>query len=48
MGKRDFRWREPRKSKKGAKKITSADILPLPMSVEVIKTKGKKEKPEEE
>ncbi len=47
MGKRDYRWREPKKPKKDAKKTTSADILPTPVTVEVIK-KGKKERPAEE
>ena len=43
MGKRDFQWKEPKKSKKDAKKISSAEVLPSPVIVEVIK-KGKKEK----
>lgn len=47
MGKRDIRWREKKKPKKDAKKIPSADILPSPVTVEVIK-KGKKERPTEE
>ena len=47
MGKRDYRWRERKKPKKDAKKITSADILPTPVTVEVIK-KRKKERPGEE
>jgi hypothetical protein len=47
MGKRDYRWREAKKPKKGAKKISSADILPSPSTVEVIK-KRKKERPAEE
>ena len=46
MGKRDFRWRERRKPKKDAKKTTGAEILPSPVTVEVIR-KGKKERPEE-
>jgi len=41
MGKRDYRRRESKKPKKGAKKILAATILPPPMPVEVIK-KGKK------
>jgi len=48
MGKRDFRWRERKKPKKEAKKIvTGTEILPSPVTVEVIK-KGKKELPPEE
>jgi len=47
MGKRDYRHREPKKSKKDAKRITVETILPSPETVEVIK-KGKKEVKEEE
>jgi hypothetical protein len=47
MGKRDYRWREAKKIKKGAKKIGGANILPSPSTVEVIK-KRKKERPAEE
>lgn len=48
MGKRDFRHREPKKSKKDAKKISVTDIVPPPpLAVEVIK-KGKREREEEE
>lgn len=48
MGKRDIRWREPKKkAKKDAKKSTIAEVLPTPITVEVIKTKGKKEAPPE-
>ncbi len=47
MGKRDYRHREPKKTKKDAKKISVADILLTPTTVEVIK-KGKKEGKEEE
>ena len=43
MGKRDYRWKEHKKPKKDAKKISSAEVLPSPVIVEVIK-KGKKEK----
>jgi hypothetical protein len=47
MGKRDYRWRESKKTKKGAKKIVSVEeILSPPPPVEVIK-KGKKETVEE-
>ncbi len=45
MGKRDYRHREPKKSKKDVKKISPVTIISTPMQVEVIK-KGKK-KPEE-
>ncbi len=47
MGRRDYRHREPKKSKKDAKKISVATILPSPPVVEVIK-KGKKEREVEE
>jgi hypothetical protein len=47
MGKSDFRWRERKKPKKDAKKIGDTNILPTPVTVEVIK-KGKKEQPPEE
>lgn len=43
MGKRDFRWREPKKVKKGTKRSAKPEILPPPIAVEVIK-KGKKAK----
>jgi hypothetical protein len=46
MGKRDFRHREAKKPKKTAKKIAVTDILPPPLTVEVIKKKRKE--PEEE
>ncbi|MBA7710772.1 hypothetical protein ES703_119719 [subsurface metagenome] len=42
MGRRDYRHREPKKSKKDARKISADTILPPPVTVEVIK-KGKKE-----
>jgi len=44
MGTRDYRHREPKKTKKGAKKPLAAEVLPMPVTVEVIKAKGKKEK----
>ena len=47
MGRRDYRHREPKKSRKDAKKISADTILPPPVTVEVIK-KGKKEGKEEE
>ncbi len=43
MGKRDYRHREPKKSKKDTKKISASTILPTPMTVEVVK-KGKKKR----
>jgi hypothetical protein len=45
MGKRDYRWKEPRKPKKGAKKSAASTVLPTPAIVEVVK-KGKKAKEE--
>ena len=48
MGKRDIRWREPKKAKKDGKKSSVAEVLPTSVTVEVIKTKGKKERPPEE
>ncbi|MBA7656452.1 hypothetical protein ES703_64376 [subsurface metagenome] len=47
MGKRDYRHREPKKTKKTAKKISADTILLAPTTVEVIK-KGKKEPETEE
>lgn len=48
MGKRDYRHREPKKLKKGAKRSGAAEVLPTPVTVEVVR-KGKKTKePEEE
>ena len=43
MGKRDFRWREPKKkSKKSAGKATISEVLPSSMTVEVVTPKKKK------
>ena len=47
MGRRDYRKRETKKSKKGARKQASITLLQPQGPVEVIK-KGKKEKEEEE
>ena len=47
MGRRDYRHREPKKSKKNAKKISPVTIVPSPIQVEVIK-KGKKKREEVE
>lgn len=44
MGRRDYRRRESKKSKKVAKKPASPVILPSPVTVEIIK-KGKRAKP---
>jgi len=45
MGRKDYRWREKKKPKKGAVKTTNtATILTSPVTVEVIK-KGKKTPP---
>ena len=46
MGTRDYRWRERKKAKKGARKPTTTIITPQ-VEVEVIK-KGKKLPPPEE
>jgi len=49
MGSRDIRRREAKKPKKDAKKPAQMDVLqPMPTEVEVIKTKGKKPREEEE
>ena len=48
MGKRDYRHREPKKSKKDAKKLSPVNILPTTMGVEVIKKRKKKRGVEEE
>ena len=47
MGRRDYRHRESKKSKKSARKLSPVTILPTPVNVEVIK-KGKKERQVEE
>ena len=47
MGKRDYRHRETKKSKKDTRKLSPVTILPTPVNVEVIK-KGKKERKVEE
>ncbi len=46
MGTRDFRRHEAKKTKKGAKKPLVSEVLSGPATVEVIKSKGKKEKKE--
>jgi hypothetical protein len=45
MGRRDFRRRESKKPKKGAKKLSVTDILSPSETVEVIK-RGKKKQEE--
>lgn len=47
MGRRDYRWREPKKPKKSATKPMPTTVLTPPVTVEVIK-KGKKAPPAEE
>jgi len=47
MGKRDYRHREPKKSKKDTKKLSAETILPPPTTVEVVR-KGKEEPKTEE
>ena len=46
MGTRDFRHHEHKKAKKGAKKPLVSEVLTAPPTVEVIKSKGKKDKRE--
>jgi hypothetical protein len=41
MGKRDYRWRETKKPKKGAKKTKTISELMPPTEVEVVKRKKK-------
>ena len=47
MGRRDYRRHETKKPKRDAKKSTITEILPPPVTVEVIKKKRKRE-PEED
>lgn len=47
MGTRDYRWREAKKTKKGAKKVTPVSILPPQETVEVIRKPSKKKEEEE-
>jgi hypothetical protein len=42
MGKRDYRWREHKKPRKGAKKTSKPSILSTPSAVEVVKKEQKK------
>ena len=49
MGKRNYRHREPKKSKKGDAKISPMEILATPAQVEIIKKQRKqREEPSEE
>ena len=41
MGKRDYRWRESKKTKKSAKKTKAISELMPPTEVEVVKRKRK-------
>ena len=44
MGNRDFRRKEAKKPKKDSKKLPQPDIVPpMPVEVEVIRKKGKKQ-----
>ncbi len=45
MGRKDYGGREARKRKKDARKPVVSDVLSPPVTVQVIKTKGKKETP---
>jgi hypothetical protein len=47
MGRRDYRHREPKKSKKDTKKLPPVNILTTPTNVEVIKKEKKKREEEE-
>jgi hypothetical protein len=48
MGRKDYGSRESKKPKKDAKKPAVSEILSQPVTVQVIKTKGKKEQSPEE
>jgi len=47
MGKRDYRWRETKKPKKGAKKAKMSSEFMPPTEVEVIKKKKREVSTEE-
>jgi hypothetical protein len=47
MGTRDYRWREPKKPKKGTRRPAPISVLSPPLAVEVIK-KGKQGREQEE
>jgi hypothetical protein len=48
MGRKDYGSKESKKPKKDAKKPAVSEILSQPVTVQVIKKKGKKEQPPEE
>jgi len=48
MGRRDYRHREPKKSKKDARKVSPVTVVPPPVNVEVIEKKKKKREEAEE
>lgn len=48
MGRKDYGGRQTKKPKKDSKKQVVSEILTQPVTVQVIKTKGKKEQPPEE
>jgi hypothetical protein len=48
MGRKDYGSKESKKPKKDAKKPVISEILSQPVTVQVIKTKGKKEQSLEE
>ena len=48
MGRKDYGGKETRKPKKNAKKEVVSEVLSQPVTVQVIKTKGKREVPPEE
>ena len=48
MGRKDYGGREAKKPKKDAKKRVVSEVISQPVTVQVIKTKGKKEQPPEE
>lgn len=48
MSRRDYRHREPKKSKKEAKKSPLVSVIPTPLDVEVVKKAKKREKDEGE
>ncbi len=47
MGRRDYRHREPKKTKKADKKISAETILQSPPAVEIIKKRKKEPETEE-
>jgi hypothetical protein len=48
MGRRDYRHREPKKSKKDVRKLPPVSILPTPVNVEVVKKRKRREGEEAE